>query len=598
MDATIARLRCSYQASGPPAWGRDLARRFDRLADGHLRQALEAALTKRLGEGPELHRLDRLRVRCALRVAPGLSDHELARRWAAELAAAVHRAVRTEDGEAGEPDEPAGDVSAARDIPPESGSRPSRGEIHTWGRLARSLARDLGLIDRGTALTEEHLARLETALPPTDWRQPATLADALARALGVLLAERVVVAPDASSDDLDARLETALCDGWHWVDRERLRERLAREALLKGDDGGAREPSKEVTPTMSHPLSHALQSDLRTVVAEGDLELDPSHPTSGANARLLYRRLVERHPRWQGEDRARRLIAYLLSAWSRGRPIPGLRRLTSPSPRPRPVRAPARAMATAASTAPSLERDLSRRLSSVEGLETDCAGVYLLLRGVLDLRLPELAERVGFPVALPSPTDPSTTRTLLLALGVAWGGPAATRDGGLDPGLAWLGGWDPVPAVDELRSAWTPAEPGAREELEQALHRTLDRRQLPETCAAEKLKAELEALDVRAIAPEEDAAALSLTAAAALRAWAHWLRGFHSSAIPFLLESFIRRGGRLRLEEPRLPYDPPTLEVELYPGSIDVVAQMAGYFDELEPLPWLGGRRVRFQVTS
>jgi len=598
VDATISRLHCAYRAPGAPAWGRDLARRFDRVAKGHLRQALEAALAKRLGDEGEHHRLDRLRVRCALRVTPGFSDDELARRWAAELAAAVHRAVRTEDGEAAEPDEPAGDMSSAQDIPPESGSRPSREEIRTWGRLARSLARDLGLIDRGAALTEEHLARLETAVPATDWRQPATLADALARALGVLLAERVVVAPDASSDDLDARLETALDDGWHWVDREHLRERLAPEAPHEKDDRGSREPSQEVTPTMSHPRSHALQDHLRALVAEGDLELDPSHPTSGANARLLYRRLVERHPRWQSEGRARRLIAYLLSAWSRGRPIPGLPRLTSPSPHPRPVRSPATAVATAASTAPSLERDLSRRLSSVEGLETECAGVFLLLRGVLDLRLPELAERVGFPVALPSPTDPSPTRTLLLALGVAWGGPAAIRDGGLDPGLAWLGGWDPAPAVDELRSGWTPAEPGARTELVEALHRTLERRRLPETCAAETLKAELEALDLRAIAPEEDAAALSLGAAAALRAWAHWLRGFHRSSIPFLLESFIRRGGRLRLEEPRLPYDPPTLEVELDPGPIDVVAQMAGYFDELEPLPWLGGRRVRFRVTS
>jgi hypothetical protein len=98
----------------------------------------------------------------------------------------------------------------------------------------------------------------------------------------------------------------------------------------------------------------------------------------------------------------------------------------------------------------------------------------------------------------------------------------------------------------------------------------------------------LTALFHRLLDNPEAELSLALIAIAVLRTWARWLRRFESSSVPYLLDSFIRRRGRIfsRL-------DAVIVEVESRP--LDIVLEMAGYTSDLQSVTWLGHRRVHME---
>ncbi|MFN8451268.1 MAG: hypothetical protein U0521_22475 [Anaerolineae bacterium] len=88
---------------------------------------------------------------------------------------------------------------------------------------------------------------------------------------------------------------------------------------------------------------------------------------------------------------------------------------------------------------------------------TECVGVFLLMRALLDLRLRGLVEQHPF---LPEP-PPKRWSALLLALGVRWAGKRAVRRGRVDPGLAIFAGIDirttRAPTLATQRARWATA---------------------------------------------------------------------------------------------------------------------------------------------
>jgi hypothetical protein len=102
------------------------------------------------------------------------------------------------------------------------------------------------------------------------------------------------------------------------------------------------------------------------------------------------------------------------------------------------------------------------------------------------------------------------------------------------------------------------------------------------------LVAALAALDGSQLGVPEADLTIALLAAALLRLWARWLRPFADSSLPYLLDQFIRRPGRLT-------WRPPELLVTLEHRPLDVVLDMAGYLAPLEQVPGTNGRRVRFR---
>lgn len=82
---------------------------------------------------------------------------------------------------------------------------------------------------------------------------------------------------------------------------------------------------------------------------------------------------------------------------------------------------------------------------------------------------------------------------------------------------------------------------------------------------------------------------LSLCAITVLRAWARWLPRMSTASIDYLVSNFIRREGALDISDE-------VISVELEPAPLDIVTEMAGYFEDIENIHWLGGRTMRFRV--
>jgi hypothetical protein len=257
------------------------------------------------------------------------------------------------------------------------------------------------------------------------------------------------------------------------------------------------------------------------------------------------------------------------------------------------------------------------------GIATRCAGIFLLLRAMADVRIGSLALNAGYPVA-----------PCVMALGLCWAGSECVFHGRLDTGVGLLAGQGADMTLDELREIWqaVPEPNHLRFQLEllrmllargvllsgpveihtltlsgdrQAIvlgcgglwpmARVLDAGAAPDAVISEMTLAWssvcAEYPEIVPATGETQAAlclvleefgnlplqvpladlTLALAANSLLRCWAMWLRQFASSSTPYLLNNFIRRPGSItRTEDGFL--------VEMASRPLDVVLEMAGYF--------------------
>jgi hypothetical protein len=117
--------------------------------------------------------------------------------------------------------------------------------------------------------------------------------------------------------------------------------------------------------------------------------------------------------------------------------------------------------------------------------------------------------------------------------------------------------------------------------------------QLLEASAADRetLAGALAALDGGALGIDEADLVIALAAIAVVRTWARWLRQFAASSVPWLLDKFIRRPGKIRVGES-------AILVELDPRPLDIVIEMAGYASDIHRVTWLGGRNIIFRKLA
>jgi hypothetical protein len=275
----------------------------------------------------------------------------------------------------------------------------------------------------------------------------------------------------------------------------------------------------------------------------------------------------------------------------------------------------------------------------VESVESECAGVSLLLRTFFDARLHLLDESV----------------MLFLALALRLNGEKAFVGERLDPGLCLLAGMKEPPTLDDLRAAWSKSENTDHKSFQKLLLRIAAGQRLLEPATMHVFRVSLSnsqqalvAADesesvwplARVIDSEHDVAAIisewqtawedatgvaphvivdecennafrkalesldhgqmdnphldltiSIVACLLLRMWARWLRGFSTSSVAFLIENFVRRSGALHVAKD-------ALHVDLERRPLDVVIEMAGYLADLERIPWLPGRRIKFSLKG
>ncbi|NUT50350.1 MAG: hypothetical protein HOV94_24040 [Saccharothrix sp.] len=195
------------------------------------------------------------------------------------------------------------------------------------------------------------------------------------------------------------------------------------------------------------------------------------------------------------------------------------------------------------------------------------AGVLLLLRAVVDLRLPAVLHRAGCGDALPA---------TLLAVAIRLTGavpedPAALLFAGLPASGS-------ASAMDVWRQASARQCQAVRTELEHAV-------------AAHGVElADVPAFDGALGHPVADGT-LDLVAFAVLRAWSRWLGRFATARVEYLVAHFLRRWGAMEVTEDEVA-------VELAEAPLDVVLELAGYLSPVTTVPWLGGRTATFRLGS
>ncbi|MBN8636216.1 MAG: hypothetical protein J0M07_12890 [Anaerolineae bacterium] len=472
-----------------------------------------------------------------------------------------------------------------------------------------------------------------------DWRDPRSLCVILQAAFTFLLAQGDLLrATDLTS--LPARLDNAL-SALSYLDTAPLKAAiLAAFAHRNG-------PPVDGFWIAAVPIperQRALIDDLVAVLR--------AHPFTSADwsARLLlYTALISRTPHWMNDPLVPEVIERVLqlrTLLQRGaisRPLlvqvlNGHLSVTLATISETPVTQALQFIATLGDRAqPVIEvlnaTDQAPHMPPMNSISTQCAGIFLLLRPLLDLRLQGLAARCPF---LPEDVRWSA---LLLQLGLRCAGKAAQEFAELDPGLLMFVGLDPTiehspsptahwthASVPDLYTFWAEVtrilagqhmlseepprwcrvalygndEYGSLLVGEDPVSRVLvDARfadQVTDELWADDAAAQVIQNTFRELAtgdtsePQVDLL-LRLCTAALLRVWSRWLRQFQATTIPYLLDNFIRRVGRMIITEDDL-----TIELDARP--LDVVLELAGYLGDLDRVTWLGNRRVHYRIVT
>ncbi|MGD9081599.1 MAG: hypothetical protein PVG96_19795, partial [Desulfobacterales bacterium] len=92
-------------------------------------------------------------------------------------------------------------------------------------------------------------------------------------------------------------------------------------------------------------------------------------------------------------------------------------------------------------------------------LETACAGVFLLLRSIQDIRLPMIVRDADFPrlkEKIPGACEPmQPLSVIMLSLAHLWTGRSSLADNKFDPGLTLFAGFDTPPSLGDLHKIWS-----------------------------------------------------------------------------------------------------------------------------------------------
>jgi hypothetical protein len=409
-----------------------------------------------------------------------------------------------------------GEEALAQAWPSPRRARPQQAEWLSLVRLALDLARALGWDTVGHQDLQAVAAELAAdADADLDWADPVGLARALASAV------QLVSALDAEAGERSAYQLPAWLD---WADTETLVRSLSggpRPALPPG-------PPPDAPPVVGRPpRTQAVEAIVAGLITSGAVVIDRECPTVGSV--LLWAALIERMPELAEAAWARDVVKRFVA-----------QQLADPG------------QAAADGTG------LPARRAGI--IDVPCAGVYLLLRTLDAIRMPELCQRSGVPPAW-----------LLQLLARRWAGPDVRAEDladALRPVTGPVGLWREPPPADACR--------GLQEEVARiAMAQGGDDpgRAIPQ--------ADLTALAHGHNGDPQAELALDLIALTVLRAWAQWLRGFSTASVPFLLATFVRRPGRVSA------VDDGTLRVSLDSLAHDIVLEVSGCMAPFElRWPW------------
>jgi hypothetical protein len=553
-------------------------------------------------------------------------------------------------------------------------------------------------------------AYLRTAPPSADWQDRRALTISVCDVLRFLFARGHLRLAEEVSDERFPELPGEIMEGFDWLDGEWLQasllELLGRSHERRAAQMPAHERNESSLPVrmpvrVASPRQRELLTALVEAVDQGGLRFSGDGSDFASDALRLLALLVAHAPQWAESAAAKAMIQNLLTVTtalrqSRSRTgfmlrlrrgdVEGALSLRAQERGAAHIEGACRFVSGLGEQALALVEKLAGGSPAEEamtnGVESDCAGLSLLLRAMLDVRLHGLAEEAGYP---PRAGELPRAVVLLLSLGLQVCGEAAVEDDRLDRGLCLLAGLKERQTLDALRAHWAGSGASAHARFQAALLNVAAGQRLLQPSVMHLFRIGLESGETLLVAGDESAllwplgrvvetdgeieaaliewlgvwedatgvrpslvadesvlvsdafmqgrgvsvtalserddlraahetgrtglvaafaalgqgrlgtpdadSTLALLTCVLLRLWARWLGRFSSSSIPYLLENFIRRGGRLHAGRD-------CLLIELERRSLDIVLEMAGYVAELERVPWLDGGRVRFSLRE
>jgi hypothetical protein len=155
---------------------------------------------------------------------------------------------------------------------------------------------------------------------------------------------------------------------------------------------------------------------------------------------------------------------------------------------------------------------------------------------------------------------------LLAGLALTIAGKFETRLEALDPGIALFSGYLADPDLSHLNDVFQKYPLESRQKV---MHAALGGEDACETWAStfERLVEHL------------------------LRLFALGIRGFQKSSPQGIARTFLQRSGRIRIEDERVTIQP-------QPSAFHVALRIAGLDAPLDSVPWLGGRRLEFEIDD
>ncbi len=529
------------------------------------------------------------------------------------------------------------------------------------------------------AVLEAYLAQNS---PILDWLDSESLLQVMVFIFKHLIQQGLIRPSLPGNISFESRL-TAVRRQYDWVDFDKLITEVMAippsTVLLTSDL-----PVRNMRVHAS-PRQYKLMEVLHETLQSASLHLDLSQADPVANAIRLLAVLLAQHPEWTDDSLVMPIVEHLVYVWSLATQVatvdllpqrlePLLQRIPSTVTRELTIRAlrfvnstgemgwsVIRLMKEKTSLSSSIiKRSLpSTMTADITGISTQapqattistaCAGVFLLLRTILDVKLVALLPN--------SPDFAAGINAFLLTLGLYWAGREGLIGDRVDPGLVALAGIETPLDLNDLQAMRLDMDGAQKQVFQRNLLRLLvgqrmvsassitvhkltpDDQQtiliagtdtprlwpfntlitepsqeadviaawlddweaasgkrpilhtVPETTEMAHLLEMLEVLQSEELRVIDPSLTIMLIANTLLRAWARWLGQFASSSSGYLLENFIRRPGTIVITDQKVL-------VELTSRPLDVVLRMSGYLSDIESIPWLGNRRICFQIQE
>lgn len=261
---------------------------------------------------------------------------------------------------------------------------------------------------------------------------------------------------------------------WDWMDMDWLVQTIPKFLVLSADEKPKTDLPLRPSGLGPSPHQKTLLDDLLSALARETVHLDQQQPDSPANALRLYSLLIAYAPQWADQILGKDIIQRLLQAWAwllkcnqpdrilksrQNRDIANTVKALPPDEQPRATKALGELKDLGPTAIAILQKIhateaqpgwISSPLAAVTSIETTCAGLFLLLRSVLDAKSSQIVRQSN----ILTNGEISPLAAMLVALGLRWAGGAGMQEGQIDAGISVLAGLDEAPRWNALQAQW------------------------------------------------------------------------------------------------------------------------------------------------